>query len=89
VARLVAERGRTERALQDKGFRVVPSDANFLLFGPFTDAPGAWQAFCDRGVLLRDVGIPGYLRVTIGTAEDNDAFLAACPTPADIPGEGA
>ena len=57
------------------GYTVVPSDANFVLFGRFADAPAAWRAFLDRGVLIRDVGIPQHLRVTIGTPEENDAFL--------------
>ncbi len=85
VAALVAERERVAKVLRDKGFDVVPSDANFVLFGRFANAPAAWQAFVGRGVLLRDVGIEGYLRVTIGTPDDNDAFLAACPRPADEP----
>jgi histidinol-phosphate aminotransferase len=46
-----------------------------VLFGRFADAPRAWRAFLDRGVLIRDVGIPAYLRVTVGTPEENDAFL--------------
>ena len=62
------------------GYDVVPSDANFVLFGRFADAPRAWQAFLDRGVLIRDVGIPGRLRVTIGTPEENDAFLRCART---------
>jgi histidinol-phosphate aminotransferase len=62
-------------ALAAAGYDVVPSDANFVLFGRFTDAPRAWRAFLDRGVLIRDVGIPEHLRVTIGTPEENDAFL--------------
>jgi histidinol-phosphate aminotransferase len=57
------------------GFRVVPSDANFVLFGRFADAPTAWQRYLDAGVLIRDVGIPGYLRATTGLAEENDVFL--------------
>ncbi|CAG7028492.1 histidinol-phosphate transaminase [Mycobacterium avium subsp. paratuberculosis] len=59
------------------GFRVIPSDANFVLFGEFTDAPASWQRYLDAGVLIRDVGIPGYLRATTGLAEENDAFLRA------------
>lgn len=78
VARLVAERRRVETALTELGITVVDSDANFLLFGVFDDAPAVWQAFLDRGVLLRDVGIPGHLRVTIGTPAENDAFLSVC-----------
>ena len=59
------------------GFRVIPSDANFVLFGRFTDAPAAWQHYLDEGVLIRDVGISSYLRVTIGLPHENDAFLDA------------
>jgi len=77
VAALVAERDRVSAALGNMGFRVIPSDANFVLFGEFADAPGAWRHYLDDGVLIRDVGIPGFLRVTIGLPEENDAFLAA------------
>jgi histidinol-phosphate aminotransferase len=80
VAVLVAERERVSMALGDLGAEVVPSDANFILFGRFTDAPVAWQRYLDHGVLIRDVGIPGYLRVTVGTPMENDAFLAASAT---------
>jgi histidinol-phosphate aminotransferase len=59
------------------GYQVVPSDANFVLFGRFTDAPASWRAFLDRGVLIRDVGIPAHLRVSIGAPEENDIFLQA------------
>jgi len=59
------------------GFQVVPSDANFVLFGRFADAPATWQRYLDAGVLIRDVGIPEYLRTTIGLADENDGFLAA------------
>jgi histidinol-phosphate aminotransferase len=75
VALLRAERDRVMPELAAAGYDVVPSDANFVLFGRFTDAPRAWRAFLDRGVLIRDVGIPEHLRVTIGTPEENDAFL--------------
>jgi histidinol-phosphate aminotransferase len=77
VAVLVAERERVAHALSHLGAEVVPSDANFILFGRFADAPAAWRRYLDHGVLIRDVGIPGHLRVTIGTPAENDAFLAA------------
>jgi len=82
VAALAAERDRVCVALHDMGFRVIPSDANFVLFGSpewtgASDAPAAWQRYLDDGVLIRDVGIPGFLRVTIGLESENDAFLAA------------
>jgi histidinol-phosphate aminotransferase len=75
VALLRAERERVVAALVASGYDVVPSDANFVLFGRFADAPRAWRAFLDRGVLIRDVGIPQRLRVTVGTPEENDTFL--------------
>jgi histidinol-phosphate aminotransferase len=77
VAKLIAERNRVTEALTDMGFRVIPSDANFVLFGEFADAPATWQRYLDAGILIRDVGIPGYLRATTGLAEENDALLKA------------
>jgi histidinol-phosphate aminotransferase len=72
-----AERDRIVAALPGMGLTSVPSDANFVLFGRFADAPAAWQALLDRDVLVRDVGLPGWLRVTAGTPEETDAFLTA------------
>ncbi|PBC41458.1 histidinol-phosphate transaminase [Rhodococcus sp. ACPA4] len=77
VHALSAERDRVSKALADTGFRVIPSDANFILFGQFTDSAQAWQAYLDRGVLIRDIGIPGYLRATVGLEAENDAFITA------------
>ncbi len=77
VATLVAERERVMAGLRHLGAQVVPSDANFVLFGRFADAPTAWQRYLEHGVLIRDVGIAGHLRVTVGTPAENDAFLAA------------
>ena len=77
VAKLAAERDRVVEALAGLGFRVVDSDANFVLFGWFSDAHATWRSYLEHGVLIRDVGIAGHLRVTIGTPNENDAFLAA------------
>jgi histidinol-phosphate aminotransferase len=77
VAKLAAERDRVAETLAGLGFSVVESDSNFLLFGWFEDAHATWRSYLERGVLIRDVGIAGHLRVTIGTPEENDAFLAA------------
>jgi histidinol-phosphate aminotransferase len=77
VATLTAERERVTTALNGMGFQVVPSDANFVLFGRFADAASTWQRYLDAGILIRDVGIPGHLRATTGLAAENDAFLAA------------
>ncbi|WP_440712641.1 histidinol-phosphate transaminase [Gordonia sp. FQ] len=75
VAAIVAERKRVARELTAMGYDVIDSDANFLLFGEFADAPATWQRYLDHGVLIRDVGIPGRLRVTIGLPAENDVFL--------------
>ncbi|MCW2636500.1 MAG: hisC, partial [Blastococcus sp.] len=72
-----AQRDRIVAALPDLGLTSVPSDANFVLFGRFPDASAGWQALLDRGVLVRDVGLPGWLRVTAGTPEETEAFLTA------------
>ena len=75
VAKLIAERERVAEGLTRIGFRVIDSDANFVLFGEFADAPATWQRYLDAGVLIRDVGIPGFLRATTGLAAENDALL--------------
>ena len=77
VATLIAERERVSYGLRAMGFRVIPSDANFVLFGEFADATATWQRYLDAGILIRDVGIPGYLRATTGLAAENDALLEA------------
>lgn len=79
------QRDRIVTALTDLGFEPVPSDANFVLFGRLPDAHATWRALLDRGVLIRDVGIPHYLRVTAGTPDETTRFLEAvaalAPTP--------
>jgi histidinol-phosphate aminotransferase len=77
VQAIKSERDRIVAALPASGLVSVPSDANFVLFGRFADAGAAWQAFLDRGVLVRDPGIPGWLRVTAGVSWETDAFLSA------------
>jgi histidinol-phosphate aminotransferase len=77
VAATIAQRDRITEAVRGLGFRPVPSDANFVLVGGFADAPAAWRALLDRGVLVRDVGLPGHLRITAGTAAETDAAVAA------------
>ncbi len=71
------QRDRIVDALGAMGLEPVPSDANFVLFGRLADARATWEALLDRGVLVRDVGIPHYLRVTAGTPEETTAFLDA------------
>jgi len=72
-----AQRDRIVDTLREDGFSVVDSDANFVLFGAFADSTAAWTALLERGVLVRDVGLAGWLRVTAGTADEVSAFLDA------------
>ncbi len=71
------QRDRVVAALPSMGLEPVASDANFILFGRLADAHRTWQALLDAGVLVRDVGIPHYLRVTAGTPEETTGFLQA------------
>ncbi|MBC9732070.1 histidinol-phosphate transaminase [Nocardioides marmotae] len=77
VDELRAERDRTVAWLREQGLQVAESDANFALFGTFADRHAVWQGLLDRGVLVREVGPPGWLRVSIGTAGEMDAFRGA------------
>jgi histidinol-phosphate aminotransferase len=77
VAAIRAERDELARWLRARGLSVPESDANFVLFGPFGDRRAVWQALLDRGVLIREAGPPGWLRVTIGTALEMNAFRDA------------
>ena len=63
--------------LRDHGLAVADSDANFVLFGVFTDRDAVWQALLDRGVLIRSTGPSGWLRVTVGTPDETAAFTSA------------
>jgi histidinol-phosphate aminotransferase len=71
------QRDRIVEVLRGRGVRVADSDANFVLFEVGGDQRVAWQKLLDRGVLVRDVGLAGWLRVTAGTASETDAFLEA------------
>ncbi|BCK71888.1 histidinol-phosphate aminotransferase [Streptomyces libani subsp. rufus] len=77
VEQLKTERDRLVTELRAAGCQVVDSDANFVQFGLFEDSHATWQAILDHGVLVRDNGVPGWLRVTAGTPAENDAFLDA------------
>lgn len=77
VEAIKAQRDRIVDELPSLGYEPVASDANFVLFGGIDDAPALWRALLEEGVLVRDVGLPGYLRVTAGTPAEVDAFLSA------------
>ena len=77
VAAIKEQRDRMVAELRRRGYRVADSDANFVLFEVGGDQRAVWRALLDRGVLVRDVGLPGWLRVTAGTPDETDAFLTA------------
>jgi histidinol-phosphate aminotransferase len=78
VDTLIAQREVVQAGLAKLGLAITPSAANFLLFSGFSQpADQIWQKLLDRGILIRDVGLLGQLRVTIGTAAENQAFLSA------------
>jgi histidinol-phosphate aminotransferase len=82
VAALVEERGRLVERLAGLDVDVWPSGANFVLIRPRgRDGHAVWQGLLDRSVLVRDCSswprLDGCLRITVGTPEEDDAFLAA------------
>jgi histidinol-phosphate aminotransferase len=81
VEAVKAQRDRIVSEVRGMGLTVVPTDANFCLFGPFDDPAATWQALLDRGVLVRDVstgpGLAGWLRVNAGTESETTSFLDA------------
>ncbi|MBW4702332.1 MULTISPECIES: histidinol-phosphate transaminase [unclassified Micromonospora] len=77
VDAIKVQRDRIVDTLRGRGFRVADSDANFVLFAVGGDQATAWRTLLDAGVLVRDVGLPGWLRVTAGTPAETDAFLTA------------
>jgi len=77
VELLKTQRDRIVADLAEMGLDPVPSDANFVLFGGLTNEQVTWQALLDQGILVRDVGLAHYLRVTAGTPQETGAFLDA------------
>ena len=78
VSYLIESRAVVVQALQDMGLTTIPSSANFVLFTGFKqEAPQLWAALLEKGVLIRDVGLSGYLRVTIGNEAENTLFVSA------------
>jgi histidinol-phosphate aminotransferase len=70
--------------LRGRGLTAADSDANFVLFGVFADRDAVWQGVLDRGVLIRNTGPQGWLRVSVGTPAENDAFKQALTEVCDL-----
>jgi histidinol-phosphate aminotransferase len=77
VTSLRTERDGLVAWLRQRGLAVADSDANFVLFGEFDSRRAVWEGLLDRGVLVREVGPPRWLRVTVGTPEEMAAFRNA------------
>ncbi len=78
VQSLIAAREDVASQLTQLGLEVVPSCSNFLLFSGFKRASAdVWKDLLDKGVLIRDVGLEGYLRVTIGNEAENRKLISA------------
>lgn len=74
---IVSQRDRISATLSALGYTPYESWSNFVLFGGVDDPKATWQGLYDRGILIRDVGLPHTLRVTAGSAEESTAFLEA------------
>jgi histidinol-phosphate aminotransferase len=74
---LRAERDDLVAWLRGQGLTVADTDANFALFGCFADRHAVWSRLLDRGVLIRETGPDGWLRVSVGAPEENQAFRTA------------
>ena len=77
---VAAERARLHAALAALGFRVIPSEANYILF--FSPAPQLGERLCQKGVLIRNCAnfeglYGGWYRVAVRTPQENDRLLAA------------
>ncbi|MCX8530373.1 MAG: histidinol-phosphate transaminase [Rhodoluna sp.] len=72
-----AQRDRIVSEIQKLGLDAYRSDANFVLFGGLADSSKTWQELLERGVLIRNVGLDGTLRVSAGTEAETTAFLTA------------
>lgn len=77
VDALRAERDDLARWLAEAGLQVAESDANFILFGRFADRHQVFDALLARNVLIRETGPKGWLRVSVGTAEETARFREA------------
>jgi len=80
VADLRAARDDLAGWLAGQGLEVAQSDANFILFGRFPDRHAVWQGLLDHGVLIRETGPDGWLRVSAGTPAEMTAFKDALET---------
>ncbi len=84
VGQIRVQRDRIVAELPRIGVPAVPSDANFVLFGGLSDERAVWRGLLEYGVLVRDVGVPGHLRVTAGTENEVTSFLDALESTLEV-----
>ncbi|MBB1484742.1 histidinol-phosphate transaminase [Tessaracoccus sp. MC1865] len=77
VRELTAEARGFEGWAREHGYAVVDSEANFSLIGRFPDRHQVWQSLLDRGILIRETGPAGFLRVSAGTPAEMAALKEA------------
>lgn len=77
VADIRSQRDRLAEALVQLGYRVHDSGANFLLVGGFADPEATFAALREQGILIRNLSIPGHLRITAGTEAETSTVIAA------------
>jgi histidinol-phosphate aminotransferase len=75
VAEITNARNEMASELVNMGLVVAQSDANFLFFGEFADRHAIWNGLFEQGILIRETGPSGWLRVSIGTASENELFV--------------
>ncbi len=75
VEEIKHQRDRIVKELERLGLRPATSDSNFVFFTGLRDPQRVWRGLLEAGILVRDVGIPGSLRVTAGTDAETSAFL--------------
>jgi histidinol-phosphate aminotransferase len=75
VSQITDARNQMAAELADMGLRVAQSDANFLFFGEFADRHAIWKGLFEQGILIRETGPSGWLRVSIGTVSENESFI--------------
>ncbi|MEU3332300.1 histidinol-phosphate transaminase [Glutamicibacter creatinolyticus] len=75
VEQIKTQRDRIVTRLTELGLQPSVSDSNFVFFGGLQDPEAIWQGLLEAGIIVRNNGIPGTLRVTAGTEAETTVFL--------------
>lgn len=78
--KVIQERKRMEEKLKESGFKVYPSQANFIFVDSGVNSALVFKELIKKGVIVRDGSIFGpdyqtFLRITVGKEEENDRFI--------------